>query len=179
MSDAPLTHPRHRSLPPPLFTRTRTRTRPLSLVQKSFNVQGFPTLKYFPKGNKAGVDYSKGRAEEDFVDFINTEFGTQRTASGDLNERAGRIAALDSVAWGYNAEKANKAELRAKAEDLVAKNKNNKFASYYVKVMDQIDKNGASFVDNEIARLAKISAASSGDKQDEFAIRRNILKQFA
>ena len=45
--------------------------------------------------------------------------------------------------------------------------------------MDQIDKNGANFVDNEIARLAKISAASSGDKQDEFAIRRNILKQFA
>jgi protein disulfide-isomerase A6 len=142
-------------------------------------VQGFPTIKYFPKNNKAGVEYSKGRAENDFVDFINAETGTQRTVSGDLNERAGRIPSLDSLAWGYSADGANKAELRAKAAEQAAKHPGNKWAGFYVKVMEALDKNGAGYIETETARLAKISQGSSGDKQDEFAIRRNILKQFA
>ena len=141
-------------------------------------MQGFPTLKFFPKSNKAGVDYNKGRAESDFVDFINSETGTQRDISGRLNERAGRVPALDSIAWGYNSDKANKAEIKAKAQETAQKN-GGKWAGYYVKVMEQIDKNGPSFVENEIARLTKIASSSTGEKQDEFAIRRNILKQFA
>jgi protein disulfide-isomerase A6 len=148
-------------------------------IGSRFSVQGFPTIKYFPKNNKAGVEYSKGRAENDFVDFINAETGTQRTVSGDLNERAGRIPSLDSLAWGYSADGANKAELRAKAAEQAAKHPGNKWAGFYVKVMEALDKNGAGYIETETARLAKISQGSSGDKQDEFAIRRNILKQFA
>ena len=142
-----------------------------------YGVQGFPTLKFFPRNNKAGVDYSKGRTESDFVDFINTECGTQRDVSGKLNERAGRIPALDTIAWGYTDPKADKADLRAKAEEQVAKS-SSKFAKFYLKAMEQIDKNGPGFIDTELARLEKISVGSTPEKQDEFAIRRNILKQF-
>ena len=47
---------------------------------------GYPTIKWFPADNKAGVEYSDGRSLEDFVKFINKEVGTKRTAAGTLNE---------------------------------------------------------------------------------------------
>ena len=112
------------------------------------------------------------------MDFINAETGTQREVSGKLNERAGRIPALDTIAWGYTDGKADKAELRKKAEEQVAKNAGNKNAQFYVKAMDQIDKNGLGFIETELARLDKISAGSTPEKQDEFTVRRNILRQF-
>ena len=44
---------------------------------RSYGVSGFPTLKWFPKDNKDGVDYSSGRSEDDFVKFINEKTGTK------------------------------------------------------------------------------------------------------
>ena len=49
-------------------------------------MSGYPTIKWFPADNKAGVDYNEGRSLEDFVKFINKEVGTKRTAAGTLNE---------------------------------------------------------------------------------------------
>jgi len=33
-------------------------------------IQGYPTIKFYPANNKAGMDYNKGRALEDFVEFV-------------------------------------------------------------------------------------------------------------
>jgi len=49
-----------------------------------YGVTGFPTLKFFPKGNKAGEDYDGGRDLGDFVKFINEKSGTSRDTKGQL-----------------------------------------------------------------------------------------------
>lgn len=52
-----------------------------------YGVSGYPTLKFFPKGNKAGEDYDGGRDLEDFVSFINEKCGTSRDGNGQLTSK--------------------------------------------------------------------------------------------
>ena len=54
-----------------------------------YGVSGFPTLKFFPKGNKAGEDYDGGRDLDDFVKFINEKCGTSRDPKGHLTSEVG------------------------------------------------------------------------------------------
>lgn len=56
-----------------------------SLAQK-YEIRSFPTLKFFPKDNKAGEDYKGGRSEADFVAFLNERCGTSRSVGGGLND---------------------------------------------------------------------------------------------
>jgi protein disulfide-isomerase A6 len=41
-----------------------------------FDVHGFPTLKYFPKGSSTPESYEGGRSAEDIINFINGKAGT-------------------------------------------------------------------------------------------------------
>lgn len=52
-----------------------------------YGVSGFPTLKFFPKNNKAGEDYEGGRDVDDFVSFINEKSGTSRDAKGQYTSK--------------------------------------------------------------------------------------------
>lgn len=52
-----------------------------------FGISGFPTLKFFPKGNKAGEEYEGDRDLEDFVNFINEKCGTSRDGKGQLTSK--------------------------------------------------------------------------------------------
>lgn len=66
-----------------------------------YDVSGFPTLKFFPKKNKAGEEYEGGRDLEDFVNFINEKSGTNRDGKGQLLAKVGilnRILQLCSSA---------------------------------------------------------------------------------
>ena len=54
---------------------------------RRFDVSGFPTLKFFPKGYKAGEEYDGGRDLEDFVKFLNEKSGTSRDAKGELTSK--------------------------------------------------------------------------------------------
>lgn len=53
----------------------------------TYDVKGYPTLKFFPRGSTEAVDYSQGRTLDAFVQFINEEAGTRRKSDGTL-ERA-------------------------------------------------------------------------------------------
>lgn len=55
-----------------------------TLLYYRYGISGFPTLKFFPKGNKDGEDYDGGRDVDDFVNFINEKSGTNRDAKGQL-----------------------------------------------------------------------------------------------
>ena len=52
-----------------------------------YGVSGFPTLKFFPKGNKAGEEYEGERDLDDFVAFINEKAGTSRDGKGQLTSK--------------------------------------------------------------------------------------------
>jgi len=41
-----------------------------------FDVSGFPTLKFFPKGSTTPEEYNSGRSAEDIITFINNKAGT-------------------------------------------------------------------------------------------------------
>jgi thiol-disulfide isomerase/thioredoxin len=51
-----------------------------------YNIQSFPTLKFFPKGGEP-IDYEGGRQEADFVEFLNEKCGTYRAVGGGLNDQ--------------------------------------------------------------------------------------------
>jgi len=59
----------------------------LEIFQCRYGVSGYPTLKFFPKSNKAGEDYSGGRNLDDFVAFINEKCGTYRDGKGQLSSK--------------------------------------------------------------------------------------------
>jgi protein disulfide-isomerase A6 len=42
-----------------------------------FGIQGFPTLKWFPKGSTTPEDYNGGRSADDIVTFVNNKAGTK------------------------------------------------------------------------------------------------------
>ncbi|KAG5129204.1 hypothetical protein JHK84_035601 [Glycine max] len=64
-------------------------------MHRRYDVSGFPTLKFFPKGNKAGEEYGGGRDLDDFVAFINEKSGTSRDVKGQLTSQAGIVESLD------------------------------------------------------------------------------------
>lgn len=58
-----------------------------SALSKKYEIQGFPTLKFFPKGQSEPVEYQGGRSEVDLVKFLNEKCGAQRKVGGGLNEQ--------------------------------------------------------------------------------------------
>lgn len=56
-----------------------------------YDLSGFPTLKFFPKNNKAGEEYEGGRDLEDFVNFINEKCGTNRDGKGQLTSEVSNL----------------------------------------------------------------------------------------
>lgn len=59
----------------------------VKFFQPRYGVSGYPTLKFFPKGNKAGEDYDGGRDVDDFVNFINEKCGTSRDSKGQFTSK--------------------------------------------------------------------------------------------
>lgn len=51
---------------------------------ENYGVSEFPTLKFFPKMNKAGKDYDGGHDLDAFVSFINANTGTSHDGQGRL-----------------------------------------------------------------------------------------------
>nr|ABK93392.1 unknown [Populus trichocarpa] len=92
-------------------------------LAEKYGVSGFPTLKFFPKGNKAGEEYEGGRDLDDFVAFINEKAGTSRDGKGQLTSKAGIVESLDAlvkefVAAGDDEKKAVFSRIEEEVEKL-------------------------------------------------------------
>ncbi|XP_059648438.1 probable protein disulfide-isomerase A6 [Cornus florida] len=150
---------------------------------EKYGVSGFPTLKYFPKGNKAGEDYDGGRDVDDFVTFINEKCGTSRDGKGQLTSNAGIVATLDNlvkefVSAGNDEKKAVFARMEEEVEKL--KGSTARYGKIYLKVAKNCMGKGADYVKNEAQRLERILEKSiSSAKADEFTLKKNILTAFA
>eukprot|EP00698_Gefionella_okellyi_P019194 TRINITY_DN5853_c0_g1_i1.p1 TRINITY_DN5853_c0_g1~~TRINITY_DN5853_c0_g1_i1.p1 ORF type:complete len:358 (-),score=99.23 TRINITY_DN5853_c0_g1_i1:33-1106(-) len=149
-----------------------------------FGVQGFPTIKFFPKGGKQSPeDVTAGRTSQAFVDYVNEKTGTQRKVDGSLSAKAGRSDELDALAAQFKeADEATRTSLVSQAQGLVSSvaGRYAKHAAYYIKAMQSIISKGADFASKERARLARMVASGSikASAIDDFTARANILEAF-
>jgi protein disulfide-isomerase A6 len=143
---------------------------------ESQGVKSYPTIKFFPKGSKEPVAYEGGRTAQALVDYINEKAGTHRLVGGALDAKAGTIEALDTVIGKLTGS--NLAEITKEAKK-AAKGLEDKYAKYYVKVLEKSEKS-KGYVEKELKRLEGIlkKGEMAQDKQDDLTSRVNILRQF-
>ncbi|KAG6434121.1 hypothetical protein SASPL_105743 [Salvia splendens] len=152
-------------------------------LAEKYGITGFPTLKFFPKNNKAGEDYNGGRDVDDFVTFINEKCGTNRDAKGKLTSKAGIIEDLGSLVKEFMSTKGEEKKVvfkRLEEEAGKLKGSNARYGKIYVKAAKSCMDKGSDYSKNEILRLDRIIAKSiSPNKADEFTLKKNILSTFA
>ncbi|GFY94920.1 thioredoxin family protein [Actinidia rufa] len=126
---------------------------------EKYGVSGFPTLKFFPKGNKAGEDYDGGRDLDDFVTFINEKCGTSRDAKGQLTAKAGVVETLDTLVKEFiSAGSDEKKAVYGRMEEEVEKLKGSaaRYGKIYLKAAKSCMDKGADYANNEIQRLERM-----------------------
>lgn len=147
-----------------------------------FGVTGYPTIKWFPMGNKEGEDYSGGRTESDFIEFINKNAGTERVIGGGYLPTAGRNDALDALVVEFlAAEEALRGDIMEKAKTAIAsiEGKYARVAKFYALGMKKYMKVGAEYPEKERARLGRLMEGNvTPEKKAEFHLRTNILGAF-
>jgi protein disulfide-isomerase A6 len=152
-------------------------------LAEKYGVSGFPTLKFFPKNNKAGEDYDGGRDLDDFVTFINEKSGTSRDSKGQLTSKAGIVAELDNLVKEFvsasgDEKKAVFSRIESEVEKLTGSAA--RYGKIYLKVAKSYLGKGSEYATNEIQRLERILGKSiSAAKADEFTLKKNILHSFA
>ncbi|RDY09384.1 hypothetical protein CR513_06247 [Mucuna pruriens] len=151
-------------------------------LAEKYGVTGYPTLKFFPKSNKAGEDYSGGRELGDFVAFINEKCGTYRDGKGQLTSKAGIVASLDDLVKEFvSADDNEKKAVYSRLEEEVKKLKGSaaRHGNIYLKLAKKGMEKGADYAKNEIQRLERMLEKSiSPAKADEFTLKKNILSIF-
>ncbi|KAK7379184.1 hypothetical protein VNO80_04637 [Phaseolus coccineus] len=152
-------------------------------LAEKYGVSGYPTLKFFPKSNKAGEDYNGGRDLDDFVAFINEKCGTYRDGKGQLSSKAGIIESLDDLVKEFvNADDNEKNAVYSQLEEEVKKLKGSaaRYGNLYLKLAKKSMEKGSDYAKNEILRLDRLLEKSiSPAKADEFTLKKNILFTFA
>ncbi|KAF8421098.1 putative disulfide isomerase [Tirmania nivea] len=145
---------------------------------EKFGITGYPTLKFFPKGSTEAINYDTGRTEDNILGFVNKHTGTHRLPGGSLDTSAGLIPSLDEIVKEF-VEDASSLEKAAEKVKAVVVDLNDKYAPYYVKVIEKVTKSG-DYATKELARLEKVYAKGglAPEKADDIIIRQNILRRF-
>jgi protein disulfide-isomerase A6 len=141
-----------------------------------FKVEGFPTLKWFPRGNIAKPQaYNGGRTAEEMLAFIEKK----------IREDAGfaRVAALTPLARKFELGEGDKAELLKQAEAAAAAvegEADKAGAEIYLRYMRKALEKGETYIGVELSRLEKLSAggAMSAGKAEEIARKISVLTAF-
>ncbi|KAL6560588.1 hypothetical protein OROGR_004147 [Orobanche gracilis] len=152
-------------------------------LAEKYGVSGFPTLKFFSKGNKGGEDYDGGRDLDEFVTFINEKCGTSRDVKGQLTSKAGIVESLDNLVKGFlGATNEEKKAVFKRLEEEANKldGSTARYANIYVKAAKSCLDKGSDYAKNEVLRLERIlDKAISASKVDELTVKKNILSTFA
>lgn len=121
------------------------------LAQK-YGVSSFPTIKFFPKGNKdEPISYDGERNEEAFVQFLNERCGTRRSVGGLLDETAGRHAEFDSLASRFVTAVGGARNKLVEDATLLASAFGPQF-KYYVRVMEKVLNGTEDYIEKESSR---------------------------
>lgn len=152
-----------------------------SALGSRFEIQGYPTIKYFPAGKTEPEDYQGGRELDDFVSFINSNAGTQRNVDGSLKSTAGRIEALDKII--ANSEYSISAPIQEQLEQAAIAAVNTPDAAaakIYASIAKNIHSKGPGYIGTELGRMTKMLSGSSlkPEAKKNFQLRQNILAAF-
>jgi len=146
-----------------------------------FEVQGYPTLKWFPAGSAEAESYDGARELEDLVAFVNEKSGTARNDDGSLKPSAGRVKDIDALiaAASFLVDEGLVASIKTAAAS-VADSKEAQYAKNYVSAAEKILAKGADYADNELKRLTGMisSANVKPAAKTGFQLRQNVLKSF-
>ncbi len=154
---------------------------PADYLTSRYNVGSFPTILYFPKGDKKNpIAYESGREVGDLVEYINLHAGLNRKADGSLDSHAGVIASLDNdikklINASEDEQTSLAAELLSRLNIIEAKT-----ASYYKKLINKILDKQEFFISKEYKRLSFLLGKGNlvPSKADNFQQRINILNVF-
>ncbi|PGH02283.1 protein disulfide-isomerase domain [Blastomyces parvus] len=141
-------------------------------------IKSYPTIKFFPRGSTAPLNYDGGRSQEDFVAYLNEKSGTHRVVGGGLDKDAGTIEALDAVIAKYATGSVKSIQkILREVKDL--ENVEGRYAEYYTKVLVKLFEK-KDFVTKELARLERVMSKGglAPEKMDDLMSRSNILRRF-
>lgn len=154
-----------------------------SLGEK-YGVSGYPTLKFFPKTNKAGEDYDADRNLDDFVSFINEQAGTSRDSKGQLTAEAGRVSSLTTLVGEFLAAEAEKqqevlAKLEEESEKLKGAAASFSYGKIYLKAAKKALEKGEDYAKKEVERLERLLSGHVNPlKADELIVKKNIVSLY-
>jgi len=146
-----------------------------------FEVGGYPTLKFFSKDDKKGEKYTRGRSEQDLINFLNEKCGTHRVSGGGIDANSGLVPEYNALAEKFVKDSEERSTTLESLEKAVASaGDGGASGAYYVKVMKKMLEKGDGYVSSEIARLEKMIASGkmTGEKRDNMYRRKNILRVF-
>ncbi|GAA6006767.1 hypothetical protein JCM11491_003175 [Sporobolomyces phaffii] len=165
-------------------------------ISSKYGVSGFPTLKFLsPPSKGSQVDtYNGPRTEEAFLEYLNAKCGTEKGKGGILNELAGRIPSLDTLAKAYLFPTTVRSTLFHEAEKLVSDlststAKQHRMKEYYLRLFKKWSEiagdnvgEAKAWVEKESKRLAKLAQKKGQiqvEKLEEVKMKQNILAVFA
>ncbi|SPO21998.1 probable protein disulfide-isomerase precursor [Ustilago trichophora] len=163
-------------------------------IAARYGVSSYPTLMFFPKGDKSNPQpYNGGRGEEDFIKFLNEKCQTWRTKGGLLSELAGRMPTLDGFAATWYTSAAEKKNtiynefveyVKTMKASPKSDKKKNEVADYYMRVLEKANQS-AGYIEKETKRLSSMlkkhaegTSQLAGKKVDELTKKKNVLLAF-
>lgn len=163
-------------------------------IAAKYGVSSYPTLMFFPKGDKSNPQpYNGGRDEEAFIKFLNEKCQTWRTKGGLLSELAGRMPTLDGFASRWYTSPADKRSsiyeefveyVKTMKASPKSDKKKNEVADYYMRVVEKANAS-AGYIEKETKRLttmlkkhAEGTSKLAAKKVDELTKKKNVLSAF-
>jgi len=156
-------------------------------IGSRYKVTGFPTIKFFPKGNKAGESYDGGRDGEALVNFLNKASGSERILGGGFLDTAGRVPVLDAMAEEFlsaTSDRQRQAVLDRAEAAMSAEVKSHpnakEYAMFYTMAMEKIAQGKQDFAKSEYTRLQRILASTRLTPKAAATMHKriNIMRQF-
>lgn len=163
-------------------------------IAQRYGVSSYPTLMFFPKGDKSNPQpYNGGRGEEDFLKFLNEKCQTWRTQGGVLSDLAGRMPTLDGFAARWYTSPADKRNtvygefveyVKTMKASPKSDKKKNEVAEYYMRVLEKANQS-ADYIEKESKRLTSMlkkhaegTSQLAAKKVDELTKKKNVLLAF-
>lgn len=163
-------------------------------IAQRYGVSSYPTLMFFPKGDKSNPKpYNGGRSEEEFIKFLNEKCQTWRIKGGLLSELAGRMPTLDGFAARWYTSSTDKRDtiynefidyVNTMKTSPKSDKKKNDVGDVYLRVLEKASKS-AGYIEKETKRLSTIlkkhadgTSQLAAKKVDELTKKKNVLLAF-